>query len=1514
MIESQTADVPSLLHVHLNQLSLHFLPDFGAPISIIKRSVLPPTYDIAPSHSGAVGITGTPLALIGSCRLTLSIGSHPFTAIFFVYDDKSGNFPLRADGLIGRVDMANNQLSFTDNNKAMRYRSHTYPLVYMFHTPGPTHQDPVPPPLPIRSTPSPVSDIQDGYNVPVSNRFSLLSTKDTDTGATTSTAPDQPPPQAITANKSEASAMVVSALDGLVPTELQAIPKERILQEQQQDPFITKTLAKLRSAPSSTFALGQDGLLYRQSKDGHTRLVIPDSLILETFNAFHTNPYSCHNGVNHTQKLISRVVYFRNMQTRIAELVGSCQICQRTKPNHRSFTLPLAALDIPPHANFSLAIDLFGPVPTQFTDLPYGLLITDRYSQYVSVYPLACSTTDAVIQALLKHFSRYGVPHNFRLDNASYFSSEPFRTFAKIHNIDLRFSSAYRASSNCAEKSIQHFKSVCKALMQDKPHSNWTEFIDPILATLNSRMVAGSDLTAYEIHFNHPSRSIAEAQFAHCPKYSVEDAYMRMRGFHATSERVQQLLKEKHEQQKLFHDISHSAEHVDIPPGSQVFVRDDTPLKKNEQKLAKVRFTGPYMVLGQSSHNLNLRHLTTGKEISTHKARIKSPLHLRATSSTAESPDLANPTPQGHTAAADNIAHSAFPAVTVSPPAVPTYAETVLDAAPSANVPDSNQPCPPVTTAPTHARSPLQRPMTRAYAKQLATVPCITSESVTPNPNFWPTELSRISRQVSQLRRDTQRPGFLNQHRLATSETLQQLQLELDGFDFADVIPKSDRLPLRNLRKAITTEIQLLLDEIEDTAPLNYSLTVANDQVIPATLRKSIKLPPLGFTWADVRPSTPTLGTFVFSPHAGTRSYRAFFGIYQGTDNYPTHRVIIYNRSHAPVWISKGTSLGAFVPTNSNKPEDVIATLDHDNFTQTDDFDLLPNGPPTTIATLEPAPTNIDTQMQVAASGENIPQALRAPLLQLLRKYRAAFYEEGAPFPATPLIEAKVELITGSKPVCRRAYTVPLHHRDKLRAELSKLVNEGIIEESPPGPWCSPLVLVHKAKTNKLRICLDSRLLNKQTVKFTFPMATVQESLESLQHAQYFHSIDLSSAYNSVSIAPEFRDLFAFQTMDFYGRYTRVPFGFLNSYSYFGYAIQKALQLSGLSSRLRHYVDDLIIPLRSNEDPLDLLERCLKMTIDYGFKINIGKLRLFQTSIEFLGHTVHPDGYTVSDEKRFKLRQLPSPNTRSALKSALAMFSYYRGCIDNYAHLTHDLVELTKEKHPFKWTPYHERLFVALRVALDQAHTLAFPNLDADAPPFTLISDASSVAFAACLQQAGPDGIVRPIRFISKKLDDAGKRKASFRLELECVAWALKAFEPYIRHHPQATTVITDAKSILYLYTAKDLPSPLARIAVLISSFPILAIQHIPGSAMPVDYLSRLIMRNGRLEFAGACSNSAHLRFEDFHKFYTDFATKLAAEKGLRTESVRTHKKPLIHAEAEYPNFVGCLAQVPFYY
>ncbi len=174
------------------------------------------------------------------------------------------------------------------------------------------------------------------------------------------------------------------------------------------------------------------------------------------------------------------------------------------------------------------------------------------------------------------------------------------------------------------------------------------------------------------------------------------------------------------------------------------------------------------------------------------------------------------------------------------------------------------------------------------------------------------------------------------------------------------------------------------------------------------------------------------------------------------------------------------------------------------------------------------------------------PLPIDPKVQDLLTEYADVFPDElPKSLPPERAVDHRIDLLPDSAPVAKPTYKMSLAEMDELRRQLDDLLNRGFIRPSS-SPYGSPVLFVKK-KEGDLRLCIDYRALNKQTVKNVYPLPRIDELLDRLDGAVVFSKLDLRSGYHQIRVQEADIYKTAFRTR--YGLYEFVvlPFGLCNA-------------------------------------------------------------------------------------------------------------------------------------------------------------------------------------------------------------------------------------------------------------------------------------------------------------------------------------------------------------------------------
>jgi hypothetical protein len=170
--------------------------------------------------------------------------------------------------------------------------------------------------------------------------------------------------------------------------------------------------------------------------------------------------------------------------------------------------------------------------------------------------------------------------------------------------------------------------------------------------------------------------------------------------------------------------------------------------------------------------------------------------------------------------------------------------------------------------------------------------------------------------------------------------------------------------------------------------------------------------------------------------------------------------------------------------------------------------------------------------------------------------------------------DLKIDLVPNAKLPVGNIYPMSPHELKVLKETIDELVPIGYLRSSTSNV-SSPCLFVKK-KDASLRLCVNYKKLNDQTIKDKYPLPLIPELIDKLQRATIFSKIDLRSAYHLVRIAPGHEYKTAFRCAYGQYEYTVMPFGLTNAPATFQHFMNDIL-LDLLNDQVAVYLDDIII-------------------------------------------------------------------------------------------------------------------------------------------------------------------------------------------------------------------------------------------------------------------------------------------------------------------------------------------------
>ena len=213
--------------------------------------------------------------------------------------------------------------------------------------------------------------------------------------------------------------------------------------------------------------------------------------------------------------------------------------------------------------------------------------------------------------------------------------------------------------------------------------------------------------------------------------------------------------------------------------------------------------------------------------------------------------------------------------------------------------------------------------------------------------------------------------------------------------------------------------------------------------------------------------------------------------------------------------------------------------------------------------------------------------------------------------------------------------------------KLDEFLEQGIIVPvEEPMDWVSSLVYSQKA-TGKLRVCLDTRDVNKAIKRDHFKMPTIEKITHQLAGSKKFTTVDGTSSY--LCIDYESSLLTMFNTP--WGRYRLIhlPWGLTCAQDIFQWMVDQILECCEGAIGI---TDEVIIHGKDDEEHDWNLHRFMCVTHKHGLVFNGDKCEVKRDSVTFFGTVYNADGAHPDPKKVDAVHQMSSSDTPSQLQSS----------------------------------------------------------------------------------------------------------------------------------------------------------------------------------------------------------------------------------------------------------------------
>jgi hypothetical protein len=430
-------------------------------------------------------------------------------------------------------------------------------------------------------------------------------------------------------------------------------------------------------------------------------------------------------------------------------------------------------------------------------------------------------------------------------------------------------------------------------------------------------------------------------------------------------------------------------------------------------------------------------------------------------------------------------------------------------------------------------------------------------------------------------------------------------------------------------------------------------------------------------------------------------------------------------------------------------------------------------------------------------------------------------------FPPMRSVSHHIDLIPGASLPNKAAYRLTPQENEEVKRQVQDLQDKGLVRESLSS--CVVPTVLSPKKDGGWRMCTDSRVINKITIRYRFPLLRMDDLMDSLSGANYFSKIDLKSGYHQIQMREGDEWKTTFKTNEGLYEWLVMPFGLTNMASTFMRLMNEVLR-EFIGKFVVIYLDDILIFSKTKAEHLRHLAIVMRRLQQEKLLINLKKCSFMQTELIYLGFVISANELKMDPEKVEVIRNWPSPRNVFEVRSFHGLASFYRKFIRNFSGINTAMMDTVKKWHKvFQWTVEAERSFNLLKKKITEQPVLVLPDFQ---KTFQVKCDASGYVVGGVLSQDD-----RPVAYFSEKLDDAKLKYSTYDKEFYAIIQALKKWRHYLI--PKEFVLYSDNHALHFVSQQEKLNQKHAKWVEYMQNFTFV-IKHISGTANKVaDALSR---------------------------------------------------------------------------
>lgn len=359
---------------------------------------------------------------------------------------------------------------------------------------------------------------------------------------------------------------------------------DTLIAMQAEDETCKAIRAKLLSGQDTQNFVVVDKTLCRDVNPELCTIVVPAKMQQQVLELAHDA--NGHMDVSRTLTKVKDRYWWPKMTATTKEYVEGCQVCQA---HNRPTTRSVGTMCFMPTREIPFSAIALDHITMPGTEEKYILNVIDFATRCIVPAAVPTTSTKDVLKHLHSLFYRFGACDDCLSDHAKSFESHQFRSFMRMHGVNMHFSVAYRAASNgLVERANGTLVTVLRKLC-DGDQSLWVAKLEEAAFAVNTTRHRSTGFSPFELLFGFipklPRQKVRPHQASDLSERLLALPDLRSEAV-SNSEQAQ-------ETRKTIYDRTHRDASYDI--GDFVWIRRQEPILQGSEKLAP-KFKGLYQV------------------------------------------------------------------------------------------------------------------------------------------------------------------------------------------------------------------------------------------------------------------------------------------------------------------------------------------------------------------------------------------------------------------------------------------------------------------------------------------------------------------------------------------------------------------------------------------------------------------------------------------------------------------------------------------------------------------------------------------------------------------------------------------------------------------------------------------------------------------------------------------------------------------------------------------------------